>query len=202
MSGEFIVVNKHLLVDLVKLGLWNENLKNEIMRANGSIQNIEGIPQNIKELYKTVWELSMKDIIDMAGDRGLFIDQSQSMNLFMEAPNKGKLTSMHMYAWKKGLKTGLYYLRTKSATDAIKFTVQKQAKSQMTPVVNSGDAVHETAQLPVAEENLGNDMSSFEETTASINAKKMAEAVKKSYTDEETIACSIDDPDGCEACGS
>ena len=203
LSGEFIVVNKHLLVDLVKLGLWNENLKTEIMRNNGSIQNIAGIPQNIKELYKTVWELSMKDIIDMAADRGIFIDQSQSMNLFMESPNKGKLTSMHMYAWKKGLKTGLYYLRTKSATDAIKFTVEKQAKSQVTPVVNTVDQPVERVEAAVTPEmEAANDMSSFEMKGAEMNAKKLAEAVRKSYSDDEAIACSIDNPDGCEACGS
>ena len=135
LSGEFIIVNKHLLKDLVKLGLWNDELKNEILRTNGSIQDIEIIPQNIKDLYKTVWELSMRDIIDMAGERGMFIDQSQSLNLFVENANLGKLTSMHFYAWKQGLKTGMYYLRTKSAVDAIKFTVQKQSKAQMEPVV-------------------------------------------------------------------
>ena len=200
LSGEFIVVNKHLLMDLVDLGLWNEDLKNEIMRHNGSIQEIEGIPANIKELYKTVWELSMKDIIDMAADRGMFIDQSQSMNLFMQSPNKGKLTNMHMYAWEAGLKTGLYYLRTKSATDAIKFTVEKQAKSQVTPVVASDAAGKEKE--AAAEAKQADNMASFEESTAELNAKKMAEAVKKSYSDEETIACSLDNPDDCEACGS
>jgi len=123
LSGEFIVVNKHLLEDLVGLGLWNENMKQELMRANGSIQHIETIPQEIRELYKTVWELSMKDIIDMSRHRGYFIDQSQSLNLFMENANYSKLTSMHFYAWKSGLKTGMYYLRTKAAVDAIKFTL-------------------------------------------------------------------------------
>ena len=123
LSGEFIVVNKHLLEDLVNLGLWNEDMKQELMQANGSIQNIEGIPSDIKELYKTVWEMSMKDIIDMSRHRGYFIDQSQSLNLFMEGATMAKLTSMHFYAWKSGLKTGMYYLRTKSAVDAIKFTL-------------------------------------------------------------------------------
>ena len=123
LSGEFIVVNKHLLEDLVNLGLWNEDMKQELMQANGSIQNIEGIPSDIKELYKTVWEMSMKDIIDMSRHRGYFIDQSQSLNLFMEGATMAKLTSMHFYAWKSGLKTGMYYLRTKSAVDAIKVTL-------------------------------------------------------------------------------
>ena len=130
LSGEFIVVNQHLLEDLVQLGLWNEDLKEEIMRANGSIQDIEIIPLELKELYKTVWELSMKDIIDMSRHRGYFIDQSQSLNLFMENANMAKLTSMHFYAWKSGLKTGMYYLRTKSAVDAIKFTLKKEDKKE------------------------------------------------------------------------
>ena len=133
LSGEFIVVNKHLLEDLVKLGLWNEDLKEEIMHANGSVQDVD-IPDDLKELYKTVWELSMKDIIDMSRHRGYFIDQSQSLNLFMENANMAKLTSMHFYAWKSGLKTGMYYLRTKSAVDAIKFTLKKEAKKEPTVI--------------------------------------------------------------------
>ncbi|THF48768.1 ribonucleoside-diphosphate reductase subunit alpha [Flavobacterium supellecticarium] len=142
LSGEFIVVNKHLLQDLVNLGLWNESLKQEIMRANGSIQNIDIIPQDIKELYKTVWEMSMKDIIDMSRQRGYFIDQSQSLNLFMEGATFAKLTSMHFYAWQSGLKTGMYYLRTKSAVDAIKFTLNNEVK-QETPAKQEEIAVDE-----------------------------------------------------------
>jgi len=145
LSGEFIVVNKHLLEDLVSLGLWNENMKQELMRANGSIQHIDNIPADIKELYKTVWELSMKDIIDMSRQRGYFIDQSQSLNLFMENANYSKLTSMHFYAWKSGLKTGMYYLRTKAAADAIKFTLDN-SKKQETP----GIAEVETAVIAPA----------------------------------------------------
>ncbi|MBC8767419.1 ribonucleoside-diphosphate reductase subunit alpha [Arenibacter sp. BSSL-BM3] len=136
LSGEFIVVNKHLLEDLVGLGLWNENMKQELMRANGSVQHIDNIPADIKELYKTVWELSMKDIIDMSRQRGYFIDQSQSLNLFMENANYSKLTSMHFYAWKSGLKTGMYYLRTKAAADAIKFTLDN-TKKQEVPVAEA-----------------------------------------------------------------
>tara|TARA_A200000113_G_scaffold45203_1_gene36675 strand:+ start:1898 stop:4282 length:2385 start_codon:yes stop_codon:yes gene_type:complete len=162
LSGEFVVVNKHLLLDLVKLGLWSDEMKNEIIKANGSIQAIDSIPENIKAIYKTVWEIKMKDIIDMSADRGHFIDQSQSLNLFIDQPNMGKITSMHFYAWEKGLKTGMYYLRTKAATQAIQFTVQKQAKSQLEPVV----------------------------------------AGKEEYTAEEAMACSIDNPDDCIACGS
>lgn len=138
LSGEFIVVNKHLLEDLVALGMWNENMKQELMRANGSIQHIETIPQDIRELYKTVWELSMKDIIDMSRHRGYFIDQSQSLNLFMENANYSKLTSMHFYAWKSGLKTGMYYLRTKAAVDAIKFTLDNTKKKEVPVSVADG----------------------------------------------------------------
>lgn len=130
LSGEFVVVNKHLLRDLVNLGIWNEGLKNKLIAGNGSIQNIKEIPDNLKELYKTAWEISQKVIIDMAADRGAFIDQSQSLNIFMENANFAKLTSMHFYGWEKGLKTGMYYLRTKAARDAIKFTVDKTQLEQ------------------------------------------------------------------------
>jgi ribonucleoside-diphosphate reductase alpha chain len=132
LSGEFIIVNKHLLRDLVKLGIWDDRLKNKLMSSNGSIQNIDEIPENIKNLYKTAWEISQKVLLDMAADRGAFIDQSQSLNIFMENANFAKLTSMHFYGWKAGLKTGMYYLRTKSATDAIKFTLDKDAMSEPT----------------------------------------------------------------------
>ncbi|MCG8311483.1 MAG: ribonucleoside-diphosphate reductase subunit alpha [Cytophagales bacterium] len=130
LSGEFIVVNKYLMNDLIRLGLWNDGMKNRLIEANGSIQSIAEIPQEIKNLYKTVWEISQRAVIDMAADRGAFICQSQSMNVHIQDPNFGKLTSMHFYAWKKGLKTGMYYLRTKAAADAIKFTVQKNQKTQ------------------------------------------------------------------------
>jgi|TARA_B100000700_G_scaffold71996_1_gene80239 ribonucleoside-diphosphate reductase alpha chain len=135
LSGEFIIVNKHLLKDLVDLNLWNEDMKHELMRSNGSIQDIKQIPDELKELYKTVWEMSMKDIIDMARHRGYFIDQSQSLNLFMEGATMSKLTSMHFYGWKSGLKTGMYYLRTKSAVDAIKFTLEKKEKAEVEETV-------------------------------------------------------------------
>lgn len=162
LSGEFVVVNKHLLKDLVKLGLWNDDMKNKIISNNGSIQNIEEIPQNIKELYKTVWEIKQRDIIDMAADRGAYICQSQSLNVFIDKPNFAKLTSMHFYAWEKGLKTGMYYLRTKAASEAIKFTVQKQAGSQLEPVVTKVNISKEEA--------------------------------------EAQMACSLENPDACEAC--
>jgi ribonucleoside-diphosphate reductase alpha chain len=198
LSGEFIVVNKHLLNDLIELGLWNDDMKNALMATNGSVQNIEGVPDNLKAIYKTVWEISMRDILDMAADRGMFIDQSQSLNLFMESPNMGKLTSMHFYAWKKGLKTGMYYLRSKPATSAIKFTVKKNAQTDMSPGVSSGatsdtaDAVPTTTVEPTAAE-----------VEARVKAQKEAMAkMSEEVTAEEKIACSIDNPDECVACGS
>ena len=126
LSGEFVVVNKFLLKDLIELGLWNPTMKNKLIAENGSVQNIPEIPTELKELYKTVWEIKQKTIIDMAAERGAFICQSQSLNLFIAEPNLAKLTSMHFHAWKSGLKTGMYYLRTKAAVDAIKFTVDTQ----------------------------------------------------------------------------
>jgi len=131
LSGEFIIVNKHLLKDLVKEGLWNKEMRQKIMASNGSIQNINEIPQRLKDLYKTAWEISQKAIIDQAADRGAYICQSQSLNIFMENANFGKLTSMHFYGWEKGLKTGMYYLRTKAATDAIKFTIDKNVVQEV-----------------------------------------------------------------------
>ncbi|MFM7023885.1 MAG: ribonucleoside-diphosphate reductase subunit alpha [Flavobacteriales bacterium] len=170
LSGEFVIVNKHLMKDLVKLGLWNDELKNELIASNGSVLGIDAIPDNIKELYRTVWEMKMKDIIDMAADRGAYIDQSQSLNLFIENPNFAKLSSMHFYGWKKGLKTGMYYLRTKAARDAIKFTVTKK----------------ETAEAPAAE----------------VVVKQEIPVVTTKEQREAEIACSLDNPDACEACGS
>ncbi|KIC96291.1 ribonucleoside-diphosphate reductase subunit alpha [Flavihumibacter solisilvae] len=125
LSGEFVIVNKHLLKDLVSLGLWNSEMKNRIIAANGSVQDISSIPENIRALYKTVWEIRQRTIIDMSADRGAFICQSQSLNLFVSSPTASKLTSMHFYAWKKGLKTGMYYLRTQAAAQAVQFTVDK-----------------------------------------------------------------------------
>ena len=148
LSGEFIVVNKHLLEDLVNLGLWNEDLKQELMRANGSVQQLDNVPEEIKELYKTAWEMSMKDIIDMSRQRGYFIDQSQSLNLFMEGATMAKLTSMHFYAWKSGLKTGMYYLRTKSAVDAIKFTLDKKKEEKVPEAVAAAATTKAKAAQP------------------------------------------------------
>jgi ribonucleoside-diphosphate reductase alpha subunit len=135
LSGEFVIVNKHLLKDLVQLGLWNDTMKNKIIVANGSVQHIDEIPGEIKALYKTVWEIKQRHLIDMAADRGAFICQSQSLNLFVDNPTVAKLTSMHFYSWKQGLKTGMYYLRTQAASQAVQFTVEKQGSRQMEPVV-------------------------------------------------------------------
>jgi ribonucleotide reductase alpha subunit len=150
-------VNKHLLKDLVQLGLWNNTMKNNIIAANGSIQHIEEIPANIRELYKTVWEIKQRSLIDMAADRGAYICQSQSLNLFVDSPNTAKLTSMHFYAWKKGLKTGMYYLRTQAASQAVQFTVEKQGSKEMEPVIPKPDP--ENQQM--------NDLDSIELTTVS-----------------------------------
>jgi ribonucleoside-diphosphate reductase alpha chain len=179
LSGEFIVVNKHLLEDLVKLGLWNEDLKQELMRENGSVQNLN-IPQDLKELYKTVWEMSMKDIIDMSRHRGYFVDQSQSLNLFMQNANYAKLTSMHFYAWQSGLKTGMYYLRTKAAVDAIKFTLNNDKKAE--PIVQT--APKEQLEVVQAVEPVTTAAMSAEEYRAMIELAKNA------------------GPDDCEMCGS
>jgi len=135
LSGEFVIVNKHLLRDLVNRGLWDNNMKDKIITANGSVQEIAEVPQELKDLYKTVWEIKMRDIIDMAADRGAYICQSQSLNLFINSPNASKLTSMHFYAWKKGLKTGMYYLRTQAASQAVKFTVENQGGKNMDAVI-------------------------------------------------------------------
>ena len=139
LSGEFTIVNKYLLADLDKIGLWPK-VKNQLIAHNGSVQRIPGIPDDIKELYKTAWEMKQKNMIDMAADRGAYIDQSQSLNIFMESPSFGKLTSMHFYCWRKGLKTGMYYQRTKAAVNAIKFTVdQKGLEAEEKTTVSTGE---------------------------------------------------------------
>ena len=202
LSGEFIVVNKHLLEDLVELGLWNEGLKQDIMRANGSIQHVDVIPQNIKDLYKTVWELSMKDIIDMSRQRGYFIDQSQSLNLFMEGATMAKLTSMHFYAWKSGLKTGMYYLRTKSAVDAIKFTLDNKKteapKPETVTVEPVADAtVVETAVLEKQQEKAANTAAKFSKESA-VEVEPMSAEEMKALIAQAKEA----EGDDCLMCGS
>jgi ribonucleoside-diphosphate reductase alpha chain len=174
LSGEFVVVNKHLLNDLIKVGLWNADVRNTLIAANGSIQNIEGMPSDLKELYKTVWEIKQRTVIDMAADRGAYICQSQSMNLFVQDVNFAKLTSMHFYAWEKGLKTGMYYLRTKAAADPIKFTI---------------DASYLQKPIPAEE------MAKREKI---LDVKPLAtneQAIKE-------LSCSLDNPEDCISCGS
>lgn len=197
LSGEFIVVNKHLLEDLVRLGLWNENLKQELMRANGSIQHIENIPEDIKLLYRTVWELSMKDIIDMSRQRGYFIDQSQSLNLFMENANYGKLTSMHFYAWKSGLKTGMYYLRTKAAVDAIKFTLDNTKKKEVPISVTAeaevgatvAPATEAAATLPVQTTPVAQQKETDIRPMSPEEMKEMIARAKEGQADDDCLMC-------------
>ncbi|MDU0807620.1 ribonucleoside-diphosphate reductase subunit alpha [Aquirufa regiilacus] len=183
LSGEFAVVNKHLLKDLIKLNLWNETMKNKLISANGSVQNIPEIPQNLKELYKTVWEIKQKTILEMAADRGAYICQSQSLNIHIQDVNFGKLTSMHFHAWKLGLKTGMYYLRTKAAADAIKFTIEKQADV----AIEQSNDVHETELQYAAHAAQAAAAASFQTEDAQNRAD---------------MSCSLDNPEACEACGS
>ncbi len=206
LSGEFVIVNKHLMRDLVDLGLWNADMKQQIIMHNGSVQNIEGIPQDIKDIYKTVWEIKQKVILDMAADRGAFIDQSQSLNLFMENPNFGKLTSMHFYAWEKGLKTGMYYLRTKAASDAIKFTVVKE-NPQVMDVTTAENAAYDTNKEKVTDETPTPPPAKDDEPTSQVNKSdidKMHDSLENQSDAEAQaiIACSLDNPDECEMCGS
>ncbi len=138
LAGNFMMVNKHLYKDLKEINLWNKDIVNKIIENNGSVQTVEEIPENIKQIYKTVWEISQKIIIDLAADRGAFIDQSQSMNIFIDHPTQAKLSSMHLYGWKKGLKTGSYYIRSKPARDAIKFTLLKESNTQGKKYIKDG----------------------------------------------------------------
>ncbi|MBK6993809.1 MAG: ribonucleoside-diphosphate reductase subunit alpha [Lewinellaceae bacterium] len=183
LAGEHIVVNKHLMRDLVRLGLWTEEMREAIMAANGSVQGIEDIPKEVRDVYKTAYEISQKVIIDMSADRGAFICQSQSLNVFMEAPTFAKLSSMHFYAWQKGLKTGMYYLRSKAATDPIKFTLSKKHQQKFVQNAKSTEPI----------------------VTASVAAEKVVTApVQMAALDIEAVAgkiCSIDNPD-CEACSA
>lgn len=180
LAGEHIVVNKHLMRDLVRLGLWNEEMREAIMAANGSVQGIEAIPKEVRNIYKTAYEISQKVILDMAADRGAFICQSQSLNVFMEAPTFAKLSSMHFYAWQKGLKTGMYYLRSKAATDPIKFTLSDKHQQKFTRSADTPPATHSTA---------GN---------ADAPAPQM-EALR--VEDLQGRVCSLDDPN-CIACSA
>ena len=210
LSGQFMVVNKHLLRDLIGLGIWSEEMKNAIIANNGSIQPIEGIPQDIKELYKTAWEIKQRAIIDMAADRGAFIDQSQSLNLFMESPNYKKLTSAHFYAWEKGLKTGMYYLRSRPSVDPIKFTVDVEKAKNSTISIEEITITNTEKTNPIAPiyekvANAQQDM--FTVAEPAIAEKTLEEkAAEFGMSVDEFMAaqkvCSLENPDDCEMCGS
>lgn len=174
LAGEFIVLNKYLVGELEKIQMWTDEVKDKIIADGGSVQNIPEIPQKLKDIYKTVWELSQKSVIDMAADRGAFICQSQSMNLFMAKPNIGAINSMHFYAWSKGLKTGMYYLRTKPSVEAQKVTTKQEAR-----------VVPAAAPAPV-----------------SVAQEVAATAVSKAEEKAAAIMCSLDNPESCESCGS
>jgi ribonucleoside-diphosphate reductase alpha chain len=195
LSGDFIVANKHLMKDLIGLGLWSENMRQKLIATNGSVQPIAEIPQNIKDIYKTVWEISQKAIIDMSADRGAYICQSQSLNIHLTDPNFGKLTSMHFYAWRKGLKTGMYYLRSTAAADAIKFTLDKTAMQQQPAAVEAAAtaviATEPAATVAVAQE--------FQQTLQYEQRTGLSYEYDQKRSD---MSCSLDNPDACEACGS
>lgn len=195
LSGDFIVANKHLMKDLISLGLWSETMRQKLISTNGSVQTIAEIPQNIKDIYKTVWEISQKAIIDMSADRGAYICQSQSLNIHLTNPNFGKLTSMHFYAWKKGLKTGMYYLRSTAAADAIQFTLDKAAVQQ--PTASQSAETQLAEQVAVAAS--ASAAAAAQQTLIQYEPKTAAQDYEQKMSD---MACSLDNPDGCEACGS
>lgn len=188
LSGEFIVANKHLMRDLINAGLWSENMRQKLISTNGSVQSIPEIPQNLKDIYKTVWEISQKAIIDMSADRGAYICQSQSLNIHLTDANFGKLTSMHFYAWKKGLKTGMYYLRSTAAADAIKFTLDKSAIKE--PVLEKAPVKNVVAEPVTGMAKETQQSLPYEHAPADYDQKRA------------DMSCSLDNPDACEACGS
>jgi ribonucleoside-diphosphate reductase subunit M1 len=191
LSGEFTVVNQHLLNDLTTLGLWDSSVKNEMVAANGSVMELE-IPENLKAIYKTVWEIKQRILVDMAADRGAYIDQSQSFNVHMSDPNFGKLTSLHFHAWKQGLKTGMYYLRTRAAADAIKFTVDQQALAKK----KSDKLSRANSAALAAKENKANG------TGATKPSKTAADLDAEAEKERQLAAmvCSIENKDACTMC--
>jgi len=189
LSGEFILVNKHLVRELISLGLWNEDMKNMIILGKGSVQNIPSIPSELKEIYKTVWEIKQKDLIEMSAERGRFICQSQSLNLFIEGVNAAKLTAAHFHSWKLGLKTGMYYLRTKAAADALSGLGIDMSKYKTSPEVKAGPPKIEAPKIhpdPIPDSD------------PVMNSEGLAKLVEKMGSD---ISCSLDNED-CLACGS
>jgi ribonucleoside-diphosphate reductase subunit M1 len=184
LSGEFQVVNSHLMNDLASLGLWNSEMKQKIIAHNGSVQNIDEVPDDLKVLYKTVWEISQKTLINMAADRGAFIDQSQSFNVHMAEPNYGKLTSMHFYGWKKGLKTGMYYLRSRPAANAIQFTIDQKI------------------QMAAKAARKGGSSSSSSSGSSPTTPVRTAEEWKKHEEDEAAMRCSLQNKEACLMCSA
>lgn len=185
LSGEYILVNKHLVNDLIAIGLWDEDVKNMIILNKGSVQGIAGIPDDIKEVYKTVWEIKQKDLIEMSADRGKFICQSQSLNLFIEGVNAAKLTAAHFHSWKLGLKTGMYYLRTKSAADALTGLGIDMSKYKNAPEVKAE---------PVQVQQV-----TLQETEGKTSSEDLAKLVENM---QSGISCSLDNSEDCLACGS
>jgi ribonucleoside-diphosphate reductase subunit M1 len=214
LSGEFQIVNKYLVNDLIDLGLWDEDMKNQIVDNDGSIQSIKSIPKDIKNLYKTVWEISQKSLIDLAADRGPFIDQSQSMNVYLKDPTMGKLTSMHFYGWKKGLKTGMYYLRTQAASSAIKFTIDRSATPiERGDLLDTSSLLRKRVYSPLGtlskKSKTKVDNGSAESNTVSsicsttpLTISEVSTPNNEEYDIHSTtsLSCNIDDPANCDSC--
>jgi ribonucleoside-diphosphate reductase alpha chain len=191
LSGEFVLINKHLVKDLIALDLWGEDMKNLIILHKGSVQNIGQIPEGVREIYKTVWEIKQKDLIEMSAGRGKFICQSQSLNLFIENVNSAKLTAAHFHSWELGLKTGMYYLRTKSAVDAIAglgMDMSKAKKTVKDEESKAAEVIKEKVEEKVAPIDLGG-----------MTSEELNKAAEEMLSG---IVCSLDNPDDCEACGS
>lgn len=197
----FQIVNHHLLKDLTELDLWDDDMKNRIIANNGSIQNIEEIPQHIRDLYKTVWEISVKSCIKMAADRGAFIDQSQSFNIHVAEPNYGKLTSIHFYGWKMGLKTGMYYLRTKPAVNAIQFTVDKTRLNQSNRINNSGSVSGSPSKMNGATSTPSKANNSQSPVKPTDNGQQNGSHAERNRRMAEMV-CSLENKEDCMMCGS
>lgn len=203
LSGEFQVVNHHLIKDLTELNMWDEDMKNEIIADYGSIQNITRIPKDIRELYKTVWEISVKTTINMAADRGAFIDQSQSFNIHVAAPTYQIMTSIHFYGWKAGLKTGMYYLRTRPAADPIQFTVDKK-RLAVSRALNNAD--NDENVQPNDQTTAPNKLKASNGIGKELNLKSTKDAVAAAKDDMEkkmaALVCSLENKDDCMMCGA
>jgi len=223
LAGEFVCVSKHLLKDLIRLGLWTPALKNKLIAHNGSVQNLMELPQEISEIYKNVWEMKGKILIDMAAARGAFIDQSQSLNVHMTDTSYAKMTSMHFYAWKKGLKTGMYYLRTKAATDAIKFTVDQQMlreekvqspklfESELTQTYSKRTEIYSQVKQEVKKtpkkdhSNFSDSDQSDTETSGTTRGRKNSNETNQEKLNkkrEEALICSLLNKEECLSCSS